>query len=220
MSLKLIITGSSGMVGEGVLRLCLAHPDVGKILSISRRATNLSDPKLKEIIHQNFFDLSPIENQLIGFDACFYCIGVTSLLIKESEYYDITHNMTLSIAKKLVSLNSEMIFCYISGFGANSNSKIMQTRIKGVTEVDLFKTSFKKVYSFRPGLLKPLRGQTHIQKVYYLLNPFYPIFRFLFPGFVLSLNELGQAMINSVTMGYEKQILEVKDILALNRTIN
>lgn len=217
MSLKLIVTGSSGMVGEGVLRLCLANPNVEKILVINRIATDLSSPKLKEIILQNFFDLSPIENQLTGYDACFYCIGVISPLKKESEYYDITHNLTLSVANKLASLNSEMIFCYISGFGATSNSKIMQTRIKGVTENDLFKTSLKKVYSFRPGLLKPLRGQKHIHKVYYLFNPLYPIFRFLFPGFIISLNELGQAMINSVTNGYEKQILEVKDILTLSK---
>jgi hypothetical protein len=215
MSLKVIVTGSSGMVGEGILRVCLDHPDVDKILAVNRRPINLSNPKIKEIIHQDFFDLSPVENQLTGYNACFYCIGTTSILVKEPEYYNITHNLTLSFANTLARLNPGMIFCYISGFGADPGSKIMQTRIKGITEDDLFKTSLKKVYSFRPGLLKPIKGQKNVHSIYYLFNPFYHIFRFLLPGFILSLNELGQAMINSVTREYEKRILEVKDIVTL-----
>jgi uncharacterized protein YbjT (DUF2867 family) len=217
MNMKIIVTGSSGMVGEGVLRVCLDHPDVENILVINRRPATISSPKIKEIIHQNFFDLSPIEDQLKGYNACFYCIGTTSILLKESAYYEITHNLTLSVAETLARLNSEMIFCYISGFGANTKSKVMQTRVKGATEEALFKTSVKKVYSFRPGLLRSSGGQKNIHKVYYLFNPFYHVFRFLFPGFVLSLEELGQAMINSVTIGYEKQILEVRDILTLSK---
>jgi putative NADH-flavin reductase len=220
MHLKVIITGSTGMVGNGILLVCLNHPDVKEVLAINRRPSEISSPKLKEIIHQNFFDLSPIENQLSGYDACFYCLGVTSFLIKESQYYEITHDLTLSFANKLAGINPNMTFCYVSGFGANSpdKAKFMQAKVKGLTETDLFKTSFKKIYSFRPGLLKPVRGQKYVHKVYYLFNPFYPFFHLLFPGFVLSLKELGLAMINSVTTVLKKQILEVIDIVSLSKS--
>jgi len=220
MKIKIIITGSTGMVGEGVLHECLSHPDIEKILVVNRRPCGVLNPKLTEVIHDNFFDISPIENQLIGYDACFYCIGMTSLIVKEPQYYNITFNLTLYIAKRLCIINPEMVFCYVSGFGANTpdKAKFMQARVKGMTETDLFRLPFKKIYSFRPGLLKPANGQKNVHKLYYLFNPFYSIFRLIMPGFILTLKDLSLAMINSVLVGYKEQILEVKDIVILSKT--
>ena len=207
------------MVGEGVLHECLLHPDVEKILLINRRPCGISNPKLSEIIHDNFFDLSHIENQLIGYDACFYCLGVTSLRMKEPEYYYITYTLTLDIAQRLARLNPNMIFCYISGAGTNTpeKAKFMRARVKGKTEQDLMKLSFKKVYLFRPGLIKPTKGLNNVHKYYYIFSLFYPLFRLTMPKFVSTLKELGLSMIISATKGYEKQILEVPDIVKLSK---
>jgi hypothetical protein len=219
MKLNVIITGSTGMVGEGVLHECLLHPDVEKILLINRRPCRISNPKLSEIIHDNFFDLSHIENQLIGYNACFYCLGVTSLRMKEPAYYYITYTLTLDIAQRLARLNPNMIFCYISGAGTNTpeKAKFMWARVKGKTEQDLMKLSFKKVYLFRPGLIKPTKGLNNVHKYYYVFNLFYPLFRLTMPKFVSTLKELGLSMIISATKGYEKQILEVPDIVKLSK---
>lgn len=219
MRINVIITGSTGMVGEGVLHECLFHPDIEKILVINRRPCGISSPKLNEIIHEDFFDLGPIEKQLVGYNACFYCLGTTSLKTKESEYYNTTFTLTISIAQILSILNQDMIFCYLSGAGADSTEKgrFMITRVKGKTENYLLNLPFKKVYCFRPGLLNPMKGLKHVHKVYYVFKPFYPLFRLILPGFVLTLKELGLAMINAGTKGYEKQILEVRDIVKLSR---
>jgi len=205
------------MVGNGILLVCLNHPDIEEILVINRRPLNTSHPKLKEIIHQDFFDLSQIENQLSGYDACFYCIGVTSPFIKESKYYEITHDLTIFFASRLIRINPSMTFCYISGLGADSQGKarFMQTRVKGQTEAGLSELPFKRVFSFRPGILKPVHGQKHVYKMYFMIMPFYPVFRLLFPGFFLTLQELALAMIRSVETGYNALILEVKDIVSL-----
>ena len=219
MKINVIITGSTGMVGEGVLHECLLHPDVEKILLVNRRPCGISNPKLSEIIHDNFFDLSHIENKLIGYDACFYCLGVTSLRMKEPAYYYITYTLTLDIAQRLARLNPNMIFCYISGAGTNTpeKAKFMWARVKSKTEQDLMKLSFKKVYLFRPGLIKPTKGLNNVHKYYYVFNLFYPLFRLTMPKFVSTLKELGLSMIISATKGYEKQILEVPDIVKLSK---
>ena len=219
MKLNVIITGSTGMVGEGILHECLLHPDIEKVLVVNRHPCQVSNPKLSELIQNDFFDLTSIENQLVGYDACFYCLGSISVKMKESEYYNVTYNLTLSIAKRLARLNPGMIFCYISGAGADNpeKAKFMQARIKGKTEADLMKLAFKKVYCFRPGLMKPTSGLKNAHKIYYLFTPVYPVFRLIFPNFVLTLKELGIAMINSVTKGYERQVLEVRDIVKLSR---
>jgi hypothetical protein len=207
------------MVGEGVLHECLLHPDVEKILLVNRRPCGISNPKLSEIIHDNFFDLSHIENKLIGYDACFYCLGVTSLRMKEPAYYYITYTLTLDIAQRLARLNPNMIFCYISGAGTNTpeKAKFMWARVKSKTEQDLMKLSFKKVYLFRPGLIKPTKGLNNVHKYYYVFSLFYPLFRLTMPKFVSTLKELGLSMIISATKGYEKQILEVPDIVKLSK---
>lgn len=205
------------MVGEGVLKVCLSHQGVEKILVINRTKCGISDPKLTEIIHNDFFELSPVEDQLTGYDACFHCIGITSPFVKEAEYQRITLDLTLSIAGRLSVINPGMVFCYVSGFGADmpGKAKFMQARIKGMTEALLFKLPFRKTYSFRPGLLKPLSGQKKIHKVYFLFNPLYGILRKLMPGFIVTLEELSLAMINAVILDYQGQIVEVKDIVKL-----
>lgn len=219
MKINVIITGSTGMVGEGVLHECILLQDVNKILVINRRPCGVTNTKLTEVIHDNFFDLSPIENQLSGYDACFYCLGVTSLKMKESEYYNYTYSLTLNIAQRLARINPKMIFCYISGAGTDSpeKAKFMRARVKGKTENDLFNLPFYKVYSFRPGLLKPTRGLKNVHKFYYPFSILYPIFRLAIPKYVSTLKELAHAMIICASKGYEKQILEVPDIIKLSK---
>jgi uncharacterized protein YbjT (DUF2867 family) len=219
MKINLIITGSTGMVGEAVLMECLNHPDVESILAINRRPCGFSDPKLSEIIHENFYDLSPVENKLAGFNACFFCLGLSSINKKEQEYYSLTYTLTIDFAKILVRLNPGMTFCYISGAGTDSSEKgkFMWARVKGKTENDLMKLAFKKVFAFRPGFLYASKGQKRVNKYYALFGFLYPVLRLIIPNYVSTLKELGLAMINSVTKGYEKQILEVPDIIKLSK---
>ena len=217
--LSVIITGSTGMVGEGVLKECLAHPDVEKILLLNRRPCGISDAKLTEIIHENFFDISPVANNLKGYNACFFCLGVTSINKKEPEYFSLTHTLTMGIARILAKENPGMTFCYISGAGTDSTEKgkSMWARVKGKTENDLMKLPFKKVYAFRPGFLKSADGSKNVNKYYYLFGFLYPFLRLVMPKFVSTLKELSLAMINSSLKGYEKNILEVPDIINLSK---
>jgi len=219
MKLNVIITGTTGMVGEGVLHECLRHPDVEKILVINRRPCGISSPKLFEIIHNDFFDFSPIESSLIGFNACFFCLGVTSINKSESEYYSLTYTLTMGIAQRLAKFNPEMIFCYISGAGTDSTEKgkSMWARVKGKTENDLMKLPFRRVYAFRPGFLQPTKGLKNVHKYYPIFGLLFPLFRLTLSKYVSTLKELGLAMINAAIIGYEKQVLEVPDIVKLSR---
>ena len=216
-SIKAIITGATGMVGEGVLHECLLHPQVESVLAINRKPCGVSHPKLKEIIHKDFFDLSPIENQLAGYNACFFCLGVSSIGMKEPEYYKFTYTLTLHVAETLSKLNPAMTFCYISGKSTDSTEKgrMMWARVKGKTENDLFKLPFKEVYAFRPGYMHPTKGLKNTPKSYKYITWMYPFFRTFLPNYVSTLKELGLAMINAALFGYEKKILEVKDIRVL-----
>jgi uncharacterized protein YbjT (DUF2867 family) len=217
MKVRTIITGSTGMVGEGVLHECLLHPDVEHVLVINRKPCGATHPKLKEIILPDFFDLSAIRGQLINYNACFFCLGVTSVGMKEPEYYHLTYELTMNMAQILSEQNKDMVFTYVSGAGTtnNENSKSMWIRVKGKTESALMKLPFKKAYMFRPGYMQPTKGLKNTQKIYYAISWMYPLLRFLFPPFVCTLKELGLAMIHTVTLGYEKPILEVKDIVKL-----
>jgi len=217
MKVRTIITGSTGMVGEGVLHECLLHPDVEHVLVINRKPCGATHPKLKEIILPDFFDLSAIRGQLINYNACFFCLGVTSVGMKEPEYYHLTYELTMNMAQILSEQNNDMVFTYVSGAGTtnNENSKSMWIRVKGKTESALMKLPFKKAYMFRPGYMQPTKGLKNTQKIYYAISWMYPLLRFLFPPFVCTLKELGLAMIHTVTLGYEKPILEVKDIVKL-----
>ena len=215
--MKIIVTGASGMVGEGVLLTCLQREDVEAVLVVGRKPCGTTHPKLKEILHQDFFNLAPIENQLNGYDACLFCLGVSSVGMKEEEYYKMTYTLTTNFAQTLVKQNPSMTFCYISGASTDSSEKgkLMWVRVKGKTENDLMKMNFKRVYNFRPGGLEPVPGQKNVLRIYSYLGWLIPIIKFIAPNSVCKLEDLGNAMVNSVTQGYEKQILEVKDILAL-----
>lgn len=203
------------MVGEGVLHECLLHPDVEQVLVINRRPVGVSHPKLKEIIYDDFFDFSPIEEHLKGYNACFFCLGVSSIGMDEQKYYRLTYELTMHVAQTLIRLNPDMTLCYVSGAGTDSTEKgkSMWARVKGKTENHLLQLGTGKHYMFRPGYMHPTKGLKNTKKLYYAFSWLYPALRFLFPKFFSSLRELGLAMINVVRKGYEKPVLEVPDIV-------
>ena len=213
--IKAIITGATGMVGEGVLHECLHNDAIESILVINRKPCGTSHPKLKEIIHSDFYNFSAIEPQLTNYNACFFCLGTTSLGMKEPEYYSITHDITLHMATTLCKLNPDMTFCYVSGAGTSDKAKSMWTRVKSKTENDLKKLPFKKVYNFRPAAIQPTKGLKNTLGAYKYLGWLFPVLRVLSPNSVSTLKELGLAMINSAAVGYEKDTIEVKDIKIL-----
>jgi uncharacterized protein YbjT (DUF2867 family) len=217
MNVNAIITGATGMVGEGVLHECLRHPDVAAVLVINRRPCGIQHPKLQEIIHADFYDFTAINNRLTGYNACFFCMGVSSIGMKEDKYRSITYDITLALATVLAPLNPNMVFNYVSGAGTDSTEKgrSMWARVKGKTENDVMALPFRAAYMFRPGYIQPTKGLTHTYTAYKILSPLYPVLRFLFPRAVCSLTEIGLAMIHSVTRGYDKKILGVKDIVQL-----
>ena len=215
MKIKAIITGATGMVGEGVLHECLLYPDVESVLVINRKPCGVNHEKLVEIIHKDFLDLSSIENKLVGYNACYFCAGVSSVGKKEEEYKRITYDLTMNFANTLVKLNPDMTFCYISGAGTDSTEKgrSMWARVKGKTENDLMKLSFKGAYMFRPGYIQPTKGLKNTYKVYKIFAPFYPLIKVLFSKYATTLKEIGLAMINVTLYGSEKKVLECRDIV-------
>jgi len=205
------------MVGEGVLLECLQHPDVESILVINRRPCGVTNPKLSEIIHIDFNNLLPIESRLSGYNACFFCAGVSSVGMKEPEYTKVTYDLTMSFAKTLSRLNPEMVFCYVSGAGTDSSEKgrMMWARVKGKTENDLMKLQFKSVYAFRPAFMKPIKGQKNASGFYKYVLWLYPVLHLMFPSYFGTLSDVGLAMINCTALGAEKKVLEAKDIAGL-----
>lgn len=216
-NIKVILTGATGMVGEGVLNECILHPNVESILIIVRKPSSINHPKVKEIIHRDFFNLSAVENQLIGYNACFFCLGVSSVGMKEEEFHNMTYMLTLNFASVVAKHNTGMTFCYVSGSGTDSTEKgkMMWARVKGKTENDLMKLPFKRVYNFRPGYMQPTKGLKNTVPYYKYVSWLYPALRTFFPSFVTTLKEMGLAMINSALKGYDKSIIEVKDIITL-----
>ena len=215
MNNKFIITGVTGMVGEEVLHECLLREDIAEVLVISRKPCGIEHPKLREIIHADFFDLSAIREQLGGYRACLFCLGVSSVGMKEEEFFRLTHTLTLNFASALAELNPDMVFCYISGAGTDSSEKgrIMWARVKGKTENDLMKLPFRAVYNFRPGYLQPARGMKNTKQFYHYISWIYPLLKTIFPGGASTLKQLAFAMISVAMNGYEKHILEVRDIV-------
>ncbi|MGA3287222.1 MAG: NAD-dependent epimerase/dehydratase family protein [Bacteroidota bacterium] len=220
MKIKAIIFGATGMVGEGVLHEALKHPDVESILVIGRRSCNVKHQKLKELLHKDFFDYSTIGEHLRGFNACFFCLGVSSFGMNEQDYRRITYDLTMQVATTLTKLNPEMTFCYVSGTGTDSTEqgKMMWARVKGRTENHLTRLPFKAVYLFRPGLMKPTKGQKNVKPLFKMLGLLYPLWKVLSPKNVCTLEEVGIAMIQAARIGYTKQILENKDIAQLAGT--
>lgn len=207
------------MVGEGVLNECLLHPNVENVLVINRRPCGIIHPKLKEIIHQDFYNFEPIKDQLNGYNAAFLCLGVTSVGKKEPEYYKLTFTLTFHFAELLSEINNDMTVCYVSGVGTDSTEKgkSMWARVKGKTENDLMKLPFKKVFPFRPGLIKPTEGMKNTHKFYKYINWLFPIGRALYPKGFCTLKEVGLAMINSVNLAEDRKIIEGKDIIELSK---
>lgn len=215
--IRAIITGSTGMVGEGVLYECLQNPKVEAVLVINRKPCGYSHPKLKEIIHSDFFDFSAIENQLAGYNACYFCLGISSVGVAKDVYYKMTYTLTLHVAETLNKLNNDMTFCYVSGAGTNSSEQggINWAIVKGKTENDLMKLPFKQVFNFRPGIIKPTKGLKNTQKAYKFFMWLFPILKAINKNSFVTLNEIGLVMINTSNSVNERKIVEVKDIKAL-----
>ncbi len=209
------------MVGQGVLRECLLDSDVEAVLSIGRRATGQQHPKLSELIHTDFLDYSSVESKLAGFDACFFCLGVSSVGMTEERYTRLTYDITLSAARTLARLNPNMTFIYVSGMGTDSSERgrSMWARVKGKTENDLLRLPFKAAYMFRPGVIVPLHGVKSKTKLYrfflVLLGPLLPLLKGRFPKYVTTTEQIGRAMLQVARHGALKRVLESLDINAI-----
>jgi len=216
--MKIIITGATGMIGEGVLLASLDHPGITEVLMVNRRASPLIHHKLSELIVKDFTDLAAHREQITGYDGCFYCAGISSFGMSEVKYNHITFYTTIMFAKELVFLNPDMVFFYLSGVYADSseNGKIMWARIKGRTENALNELHFKAVYSFRPGFIIPLKAQKNVRFIYKGLGLIYP---FVFPKQTLTYNEIISALIRTLILGYNKNILEIKDLKLIVRQL-
>lgn len=213
-TMKVILTGATGMVGEGVLFECLDNTAVTEVLVVGRRHYEMQHSKLKELLVPDFFKIDNYANRLSGYDACFYCAGISSVGMKEAGYNKITYDTTMVFAKTVLAQNPGMIFCFVSGRSTDSSEKgkLMWARIKGKTENALMKFGFKAEYNFRPALMLPTQGQKSVKRSYKILGS---IFKYIIPKATLTLSQVGKAMINAVSTGYHKQILEVEDIRAL-----
>jgi uncharacterized protein YbjT (DUF2867 family) len=216
MSIRVIITGATGMVGEGVLLECLEHPQVEQVLVINRKPGGVSHPKLREIIHRDFFNLDQVVPDLAGYNACFFCLGVSSVGISKNEYRRITHDLTMNFAQALAPLNPAMDFCYVTGAGTDSSEqgRVAWARVKGATENALLRL-LPQAYMFRPGFMLASPGQKNVKGYYKYLEWMYPIGRRLYPKGFCTLQEVARAMINTVAKQPQKHILEVQDIVQL-----
>jgi nucleoside-diphosphate-sugar epimerase len=217
MAIKVIITGATGMVGEGVLMECLANAEVEEVLLVGRKAFGRVHPKLKELLVPDFMELDGVKERLSGYDGCFYCAGVSSVGMKEPEYTRVTYDVTLHFAEVLAGLNPGMVFDYVSGSGTDSSEKgrVMWARVKGRTENALMRLGFRRVYAFRPGYIGATEGQRNVMSAYKYYAWLIPVLYRMLPNQGCTMRELGLAMINSVLVGYPKQVLEVKDIKTL-----
>lgn len=216
--MKVILFGATGMVGQGALRECLLDPDVEAVLVVGRSPTGQRDAKLREITHTDFFDLSAIAPDLTGYDACLFCLGVSSRGMSEPDYRRITYDITLAVANTLVRLNPAMTFVYVTGQSTDSSEQgsVMWARVKGKTENDLLKLPFKAAYMFRPGGIQPLHGvrskTAWVQAIYTVTAPLWALLVRIAPKYVTTSENVGRAMIRVVCNGYPKLILETLDI--------
>jgi len=218
--MKIVLFGATGMIGQCVLRECLRAGDVEMVLSIGRSPTGSPDAKLREIVRGDLFDYADIGNDLTGFDACFFCLGVSSGGMNEADYSRITYDITLSAARTLARLNPQMTFVYVSGLGTDSSGqgKLMWARVKGRTENALLELPFAAAYMFRPGIIVPLHGiksRTRVYRIFYALTkPLLPLLRLAFPNQILTTEQVGTAMLAVARRGYPKRVLESREIRA------
>jgi nucleoside-diphosphate-sugar epimerase len=219
-AMKVVLFGATGMVGSGALLECLDSPRVKSVVAISRSVTGRAHPKLREIVHSNFFDLGTITAELSGADACFFCLGVSSAGMSEAEYTRLTHDLTLAAATALLAASPQLTFVYVSGAGTDSTAqgRTMWARVKGKTEDDLLAMPFKAAYMFRPGYIQPMRGVRSKTRLYQALYDaggwLYPVLRTFIPRHVTTTVNMGRAMIEVAANGYPKPILDVADINA------
>lgn len=219
--MRVLIFGATGMVGQGVLRECLAAPDVEAVLTIGRTPTGQQHPRLREVVHADMWRYQNVETELQDFDACFFCLGISSTKMNERDYTRVTHDLTLAAAETLVRLNPRMVFIYLSGAGADQSgqSRTMWERVRGGTEKALLALPFKAVYILRPGMIQPLDGiqsKTPSYRLFYsLTKPLLPALRKLLPKEIVTTRQMGQAMLNVVRRLPPKRVLERADIAAL-----
>jgi uncharacterized protein YbjT (DUF2867 family) len=231
--INVLVFGASGMVGQGVLRECLKDSQVASVAAIGRTASAIGrkppvqrDSKLREIVHADLSDYTGAESQLSDWDACFFCLGISSAGLTEEAYRRVTYGFTMAAAKTLVKLNRHMTFIYVSGAGTDSSEagRIMWARVKGQTENGLLALPFKAAYMLRPGLIQPLEGiksKTRSYRILYsVLSPFLPMLRAAFPNHIVSTAQVGRAMLNLAKHGYSKRILEIRDIKAAAQETN
>ena len=216
--MKVIVFGATGMVGQGVLIECLRDPDVTEVLTVGRSATGQQHPKLREIVHKDFLDFSAIEKDITGYDACFFCLGVSSIGMDAERYRHLTYDITLAAARPLARLNPDMTFVYVTGAGTDSTEqgRVMWARVKGKTENDLLKLPFRAAYMFRPGAIQPLHGvrskTAWVQALYVMTGPLLGFLHQVAPKYVTTTEEVGRAMLNVAKRGYPTPILEMDDI--------
>ena len=219
--MKVIITGATGMVGRGVLKECLDNHEVTSVLIINRKPAGIKHSKLREIVHEDFFDLSKIKKNLKGNDACFFCLGISSFRQSESDYTRITYDLTMNFAKVLLNKNRNMTFCYVSGTATDSSEKgkSMWARVKGKTENDLFDLGFKTAFAFRPAYIRVEKGQPSNSVIYRIIlgvtRLFDPIVKSIFPRYTTSTEDIAKAMIEVSRNGFKEQHIESATINAL-----
>jgi len=217
--MKVVLFGATGMVGQGVLRECLLDPDVEAVLTVGRSATGQRHEKLREIVHADLFDLSPIEDRLAGYDACFFCLGVSSAGMSEADYRHLTYDLTLAAARTLAARNPAMTFVYVSGAGTDATGRSMWARVKGETEKALLALPFKAAFMFRPGGILPVHGErsrTRLYRIVYaIMGPLHPVWKALIPNAITTSERLGKAMLAVAKRGAPKPILETRDINAI-----
>jgi uncharacterized protein YbjT (DUF2867 family) len=216
--MRVILTGVTGMVGEGVLLECLDNPAVTNVLSVSRKATNHTHPKLEQLLVPDFRNLSDVETKLTGYDACFYCAGISSAGMNEADYTVVTYDTPVAFATTLARLNPDMVLVHVSGASTDGTEKgrVMWARVKGRAEHALMRLPFKGVYNFRPGLMTPKPGQKHVKALFRAALLLAPVMKLFLPA--LTLEQVGRAMICCVKRGAPKHVLEVPDIAALAAT--
>jgi uncharacterized protein YbjT (DUF2867 family) len=220
-AMKVLIFGATGMVGQGVLRECLLDPEVPLVVTVGRTATGVSNSKLRDIVHPDLWHYEAIERDLAGFDACFFCLGVSSTGMNEADYAKVTYGITLAAAEVLCRLNPRMTFIYVSGAGTDSSEhgRSMWARVKGRTENVLLRLPFAAAYMFRPGGIEPVHGaksKTRAYRIFYAVaKPLLPLLRRAFPNYILTTEEIGLAMLAVARHGYAKRILETTDIRAV-----
>jgi len=219
--MKVILFGATGMVGQGVLRECLLDPGVESVLVVGRSPTGQRHAKLRELLRNDFVDYSDVESQLAGFDACFFCLGVSSIGMDEARYRHLTYDITLAAARVLARLNPQMVLVYVSGRGTDSTEQgsLMWARVKGKTENDLLKLPFKAAYMFRPAGIQPLHGIRSktgwVQAIYVATSPLLSLLNRVAPKYMTTTEQVGRAMIRVARDGYPKPVLESEDINAV-----